>query len=197
MKKLVLALSVAGMLSSLPMFAATQNFNAYGISTGLCCGSAEILTVTSIAFPGFTLSSANALQLDAPGYYGAPNYELLSGGAPLVIDFAATQSSFAIDLRDFDGYGGPETITVFGADDTTVLNTYGLTTSGAVVNFSDSGESAPIGAVELSVVGGEGWSGILQDVTYGNTVTPEPSSFLLLGSGLLGAFGAIRRRIKG
>jgi hypothetical protein len=199
MRKLavLLMLLFALMLSSVAMFATTQDFNAYGISTGLCCGGAENLGLNSLAFPGFTLSTDGiALQLDSPGYFGAVNYELLGNGGALTIAFAATQSAFSIDLRDFGGYGGTDAITVFAADHVTVLNTYFLNLNGTVATFSDAGESAPIGAVNLSVINGEGWSGILQSVTYTAGTTPEPGTLVLFGSSVLGLAGLARRKMN-
>jgi hypothetical protein len=199
MEKFVAALTFVMALCSVPAFATTQDFNAYGAGTGLGYGNAEWIGSPSLAFPGFTLNSTgSSLQLDAPGYFGATNYELLGGdNATLTIDFNATQSAFAIDLRDFSGYGGTDTITVYGADDTTVLGTYYIALNGSVVTFTDTGESAPIGAVNLGVVSGEDWSGILQSVTYnGAASTPEPGTLTLLGVGIVGLAGLVRRKLN-
>jgi hypothetical protein len=67
--------------------------------------------------------------------------------------------------------------------------------NGSIVTFTDSGESALIGAVSLSIVGGEYWSGILQSVTYnGTSAVPEPATAVLFGAGMLGLAGLLRRR---
>ena len=197
MKRFIVALTFVLAAFSVSAFADTQNFNAYGAGTGLGLGEAEWIGASSLAFPAFTLNTtgANGLQLDAPGYFGATNYELL-GEDSLNIDFNVAQSAFAIDVRDFSGYGGMDTITVYGANDTTVLNTYNITLNGSIITFTDSGESAPIGAVSLSDVGGEYWTGILQSVSYGTVVTPEPGTLSLLGFGVLGLAGLARRKMN-
>ncbi|MGH9605052.1 MAG: hypothetical protein ACRD3N_05070 [Terracidiphilus sp.] len=179
----------------------TQNFNAYGASTGLGVAGAEDVSANSLTFPGFTLSSGDFLQLDAPGYYGAVNYELLANDSPLTITFDADQSNFSIDLRDYQGYSGSDTITVYGANDTTVLDSYMVAfgADGSIYTFGDSGESAPIGAVALSEISGSYWSGILQSVTY--TTVPEggaPLLYLLLAAAVCGGaiFGSSRSRVR-
>ena len=179
-------------LFGISLCAATVDFNAFGAASGLTDGNAEWLGTNSLVFPGFTLSATGQLQLDAPGYYGATNYELVGTGA-LTITFDFSQSSFSTDVRDFSGYGGIDTIWVYGSDGTTLLNTYTVPLDGSIITFTDSGESAPIGTVTFSNVSGEEWSGILQSVTYGTTAIPEPASMALVGLGLLGA-GIIRRR---
>ncbi len=177
----------AVVLLSGPMVAGpiTQDFNAYGAGTGLAAGNAEYLGLDSLAFADFTLSAPSELQLDAPGYYGATNYELLAND-PLTITFNADQIAFSIDLRDFSGFGGSDTISVYAADDVTLLNSYSVTlpSSGSIVSLSDPGESGLIGAVTLGVAGGGSWSGILQDVTYDYSSTPEPASLALVCGGL-------------
>ena len=113
MKKLVLAFTFTVLLGNTPAFADTQTFNAYGAKTD--SGKAALNVGTSLAFPGFTLDTSGfSLQLDPPGWFGAPNYELLGNQGDLTIDFTVPQSSFSIRLRDFKGFGGTETITVFG-----------------------------------------------------------------------------------
>jgi hypothetical protein len=193
MKKLVLAITLLAVLGSGRTFADTQTFNAYGTATD--AGKAALNVGTSVAFPGFTLDTSGfSLQLDPPGWFGAPNYELLGNQGDLTIDFTVPQTSFSIKLRDFKGFGGTETITVFGVDDTTVLSTFTVGMNGSIITSTDSSESAPIGAVNLAEISGQFWTGALQSVTFSTPdPTPEPDSLSLLAVGVLGLAGMVRR----
>jgi len=199
-KKLITAVAFAFVLASVPAFSTTLNFNSYGASVFPGSGDAECTDQSSIAFPGLTL--INPSQLDQPGYYGAVNYEFVAGCsghfAPMTIDFDSGQSAFGLALRDFSGYGGNMTLTVYATNDTTVLDTYNVTfpTNGSIVNFFDSGESAQIGAVSLGAVGLDSWSGILNSVTYNTTTIPEPGTLVLLGTGLIGLAGSRKRKLR-
>jgi hypothetical protein len=193
MKKFVLALTFMVVLGNERAFAdTTQTFNAYGAAI-LPMQGAAIIDGTSVAFPGFTLYAAGgSVQLDSPGYFGATNYEMLGDQGDLTIDFTVPQNSFSISLRNFAGFpGGLDMITVFGADDTTVLATYSVWLDASIFTSTDAGESAPIGAVNLAMISDrEPWTGILQSVTYSTSAsTPEPASLSLLGIGAIGVLG--------
>jgi hypothetical protein len=193
-KKIVLAFMFTVLLGNTQTFADSQTFNAYGVATD--SGKAALNVGTSVAFPGFTLDTTGfSLQLDPPGWFGAPNYELLGNQGDLTIDFTVPQSSFSIRLRDFKGFAGTETITVFGADDSTVLSTYTVGMNGSIITSTDSGESAPIGAVNLAEISGQFWTGALQSVTFSTSdPTPEPGSLSLLAIGVFGLAGMVRRK---
>jgi len=195
MKKLVLAITFLAVLGSGRTLAETQNFNAYGLATDTT--KAALNVGTSLNFPGFTLDTSGfSLQLDPPGWFGAPNYELLGNQGDLTIDFTVPQTSFSITLRDFQGFGGTETITVFGVDHTTLLATYSLGMNGALITSTDSGESAPIGAVNLAEISGQFWTGALQSVTFSNPdPAPEPGSLFLLVIGVLGLAAMVCRNL--
>jgi hypothetical protein len=196
MKKFVLALTFMVLLGNARAFAdTTQTFNAYGAAL-LPNQGAATLDGSSVAFPGFTLYTNGVLQLDSPGYYGATNYELLAVGGDLTIDFTFPQNSFSIGLRAFRGFGGDEMITVFAADDITVLATYSVGLDVSIFTSTDSGESAPIGAVTLSDFSTHPWTGALQSVTFSSPDSaPEPGSLSLLGVGVLGLAGMLRRKL--
>ena len=200
MKKLVLALTFTVLLGNARAFAdTTQTFNAYGAAL-LHNQGAAMLDGSSLAFPGFTLYATgpySSVQLDSPGYYGATNYELLAVRGDLTIAFTVPQNSFSICLRAFRGFGGDEMITVFAADDTTVLATYSVGLDASIFTSTDSGESAPIGAVTLSDFSSTyPWTGALQSVTFSSPAPgPEPGSLSLLGVGVLALAGMVRRKL--
>ena len=197
MKKFVLAMTFMVLLCNARVLADTQTFNAYGAATD--SGKTAVNVETSVAFPGFTLDTSGfSLQLDPPGWYGATNYELLGNQGDLTIDFTVPQTSFAISLRNFSGFpAGLDMITVFGTDDTTVLATYSVALDASIFTSTDSGESAPIGAVNLAEISSEEpWTGALQSVTYSTPdPTPEPGSLCLFGIGLLGLAGTVPRKL--
>jgi hypothetical protein len=203
MKKFVLALTFTVLLGNARALADTQTFNAYGAAM-LPEQGASMNIAPSVAFPGFTLytTGIGLVQLDSPELDGATNYELLGNQGDLTIAFTVPQNSFSISLRDFkylpDGTraGGLEMITVFGADDTTVLSTYVVGLNQSIITSTDSSESAPIGAVNLSEISGEFWTGLLQSVTFSTPdPTPEPASLSLLGIGVLALAGMVRRKL--
>ena len=202
MKKFVLALTFTVLLGNARAWADTQTFKAYGASI-LPEQGVPMNIGPSVAFPGFTLYTTGLVQLDSPEFDGATNYELLGNQGDLTIAFTVPQNSFSISLRDFAYYlpggapaGGLEMITVFGADDTTVLSSYAVALNKSIITSTDSGESAPIGAVNLSEISGESWTGILQSVTFSTPApTPEPASLSLLGIGVLALAGIVPRKL--
>jgi hypothetical protein len=180
------------------MFAGTvtQDFSAYGAGSGLGAASSEVVA-SPLVFTDFTLTSTSGF-LDSPGFFGAVNYELQGYSSDMLITFNVAQGVVSLNLRDYTGHGGTDTISVYAANDTTLLNSYNfvLPSSGSIVTFSDPGEIGPIGAVDISVIaGGDTWSGLLQSVTYGTAAaTPEPATEALVGLGLVGLFAVVRRR---
>jgi PEP-CTERM motif-containing protein len=201
MKKFVLALTFTVLLGNARTLADTQTFNAYGAAM-LPEQGASMNIAPSVAFPGFTLYTTGLVQLDSPELDGATNYELLGNQGDLTIAFTVPQNSFSISLRDFKYLpggapaGGLETITVFGADHTTVLSTYVVGLNRSIITSTNSSESAPIGAVNLSEISGEFWTGLLQSVSFSTPdPTPEPASLSLLGIGVLALAGMVRRKL--
>ena len=113
--------------------------------------------------------------------------------------------TLTVDLgyRYLDNFGGSADLLVNGqtyvaTGTTPAQGDWSVFTATYTGLASDAGDSITI---ELNTVAG--WQGDFSDVsltgnpqTTPNAITPEPSSFLLLGSGLVGLGGMIRRKLK-
>jgi hypothetical protein len=185
----------------------TENFENYNVPDGdaRLSGTATLdsSTVVNGQGPGLVVNGvtfvggSSNLQWNGANYVGSPSKELVAG-KPMNIDFSVPVNAFGLDLRAFTGFGDTATVTIFGTDDSTVLDTIspiGLAGTGVPVFFGYQ-DIAGIGKIELTQQS-LFWSPIIDNLTFGQSAaasTPEPST--VLGLGLLGLGALVKRQLK-
>lgn len=181
-----------------------ENFNVGAGSAALLdCPALNSSAICDGAGPGLVKPGLNITfgdgpgQWDGAGYVGSPSKEILSNarnGPPVSIDFASAVGAFGLDLRAFVGFPATATMTVYGADDVTVIGVIsGIGLVGTPV-FAGWEDASGIGLFQVTQVG-QSWSPIVDNLEYGEAaaVIPEPASLLLVGTGLVAAG---RRRLR-
>jgi hypothetical protein len=166
-----------------------------GSSAGLSLSGSELIAVNGLNGLGLVTGNLGSVSFTT-GALTSGNLQMggtFGGGGSFVIDGNGTNGipSGAI----FSGsFSGPVTWTLV----TLANGTHNYTLSGALTGTWWNGATVQGATVQLTINTGKGFFNGSTTISSGDTniVVPEPGSLTLLGTGLIGLAGVLRRKFR-
>ena len=167
---------------------------------GIAAPGSFVSETSPVTFSGATFSSSSSLYVIDPAYYSFP----YTGGGFLSADYltpdivmvALPAGTTAVGF-DYGGLFGPTGSFLVTLSDgfSTTLSSTGSTASGTL-DFAGFTSSTDLTSITLTLPDSPNYNA-LDNFVYGSaSPVPEPATLGLMLTGLLGAAGAIRRRIQ-
>ena len=177
-----------------------QNFDSLPLGT--------ITTVNGVTYKpsaGTALVTSTFLTTTNPNGLGSTSAGYFGPAESLTILFSAPITAFALDINSFANHDGDYVVVANDGSASVVKSLYDVFPNNATGQFIGFTDSASFSSITLSSLfdsaAGRQFSYTVDTLVYGQatalavSATPEPGSLWMLGTGVLGIAGLVRRRM--